>query len=496
MLWADVALKCNLNDEHGFAREIVNDRLLPALALLPLGDVTHSCSIKAHIIPALHIADPSEAWRILRELDSFFQEKACHNAISFLFRNELPSDPEDYTAGAGYDIDYGRLAKICDFLEKTPTDWLIYAAIQKIIDCLMARRNDNTIKVGQKEEVFRRLSEIVDDHLPSKRGISHEGFKIICKIELSRYRSVPNADVLIEAARGIPNMADRSLVLFEAALSLSKSEKVRQEQLIREAAQMARIIPMAVDRVERFIGFAQSAKKLNQKLTREMLQEAVTLMPIGPTDGEQRVRRIIDMAYKIDKDFAYELADKLDGDTAKERARREIRILDLRQNVVDEHAALDRLKQTSEDEYAELGPRLLGSLHSGRMDSLRISSTRACMETAGRHPLSESYFVLAWIVENAVDKHSNTDRAGYYLRPIYEACLAAAALSLKLADEISIYNRWCGASQSGTTLQCPSHLAGGKTGAMIYSSVMLRSDARIWHLFDFFVPPRTYGGLR
>jgi hypothetical protein len=218
--------------------------------------------------------------------------------------------------------------------------------------------------------VFRQLSEIVERNLPADGYISHDGYRVIARAALARYRKDITID-LIAAARAIPNMADRSLVLFYSALSQPKLGKSMQESLIREASEMAKNIPMAGDRLERFISFAQASRNINERLTREMLLEAVRMLPAEEHGGQNRVRHIIDLAYKVDKEFASELTDKLDDDRAKRHARQQIEILDLKQSLIDETALTQRVQSTPHAEYRRLGSMLLGSLQSGRMDSIR-----------------------------------------------------------------------------------------------------------------------------
>ena len=58
----------------------------------------------------------------------------------------------------------------------------------------------------------------------------------------------------------------------------------------------------------------------------------------------------------------------------------------------------------------------LGSLNAGRAQHEQFESMRERIRLAANYPLSQAYPILAWVIENAVQRFSNTDQANTLLR--------------------------------------------------------------------------------
>jgi hypothetical protein len=81
--------------------------------------------------------------------------------------------------------------------------------------------------------------------------------------------------------------------------------------------------------------------------------------------------------------------------------------------------------------------RLLGSLNSGRVDSVAVAATRGYLEAACGLPLSEGYPIFAWVTENTVRRFEHSDQAGTQIRHAFEGIVGAADLGSLLAARTS-----------------------------------------------------------
>ena len=124
--------------------------------------------------------------------------------------------------------------------------------------------------------------------------------------------------------------------------------------------------------------------------------------------------------------------EKFDDDAVRVRAKREVKLLELKDKVAGEKPVFEELQAASASEYGKIGSMLLSSLQSD--GSIKAQTIRSCVQTVGGHPIREAFSVLSWIIQNAVDKHAAGARAAYYLRPLFEATLAGAELAGYLAS--------------------------------------------------------------
>ena len=434
MLWSDLALEC-AQANNSLCVELVNEKLRPLLSDISQDDSEYRSFVIAQVSPALFLANNASALGLIEGLQIRHRDHAYSNIIDFLFRGELGTEPEDYVQGTGYNVPYTTLTKICDTLMYVDSDARIFDCIEKIVDCLTSTKLTKvSYKTGQKDEIYRRLNTIIGSKFPSLRHIRHDGYKVIARSQLARFRNDPNVVELAEFARAIPNTADRALVMFYTALAIYKSSRAIADSLISEARLLVQSIPADWDRLERLIGFAQEARGIAPHLSRQILEEAVSLAPKANKRTEDSLRRIVDLAHRIDVEFARTLVDRFDDDKARKNAQRQIELLEIKQKVIDERPVYEELQVASRTEYRKLGTMLLGALQSDRMVSIKPKSIRPCIQAAARQPLREAYLVMAWIVQNAVDKYESTDKAGTYLRPIFEATLASAELAAQLAN--------------------------------------------------------------
>lgn len=436
ILWSEVAIRAAVNGNSDLCSDLVNERVRHLLESISTLDKEYRQFVIIRTAPALYASRGATMLALLQDLDHAHQDAAYSAIVDYLLRNRYPYDPEDYTPGTGYSTTYSTLMQICDVMPLMDSDSLIYGTIERVVDSLISKENQGRITLNQKEEIYRKLQEIVKTKFPNPRHIRHKGYAVIGRAQLSRFRTDGDLGGLADAAENIHNTADRALVLFITGLALSKTGAAKSYDLMKRGRALAAEIPSDWDRIERLIGFAQHAKTVSPQISRSVLEDANNFfVRLGRERHRSSLRKIIDLAHRIEPAFARSLIDKLDNEKVQKYARRQIELLELKQKLVDEKPAHEELRIAPTTEYERLGSMLLGALQSERLNPIRAEAVRPCIELAARQPLVRSYYVLAWIIENSIEKHGQGDRAAYYLRPIFEAAIAGAELAGELANK-------------------------------------------------------------
>src|SRR4051794_24931628 len=194
--------------------------------------------------------------------------------------------------------------------------------MERVMDSLVARKNDARLKQSQKEEIVRRLSDLVSSKFPNPAFIRHNGYRIIGKVQLNRYRVQHSADELIDEAERVPNTADRAFILFEVGLWLFRSDRGKGMAIVERALTLVRSSPSAVERMERFVHAADELRVYYAPLSRKLLLEANATLTAGGVEDIGVIRKLVDVASDIEAEFARELAGILDDDEAKNAAQR------------------------------------------------------------------------------------------------------------------------------------------------------------------------------
>ena len=298
VLWAELAIRCAAHGDDQLCSEIVSERVRPILSALPETDIENSTFIASRCAPALYAANPAVAMGIVERFELPYRDGAYHSIIRYLFRSESPYEVEDYAPGSGYETEYRKLVEICDITRHVDSDALIYDVIERTIDCLTSKTVTVAYNTAQREEIYRRLQELVKTKLPAPRHIRHEGYKVIARAQLARFRNDPDLDDLISSAERIPNTADRALVLFTTGLAVGKTSRNMAEKLIARAQELVVEIPADWDRLERMTGFADEARQYNKALSRKMLEAAVRVVPKLAEGKNRSIRNIVDLPTK------------------------------------------------------------------------------------------------------------------------------------------------------------------------------------------------------
>jgi hypothetical protein len=443
VLWADVCMRAAIAGRTDLTEQLVKKYLLPAFSHVPHVDASYRAGVLIQIAPALHRAQPTRCHEELSKLNADDRDVALREIIRFLLSNRVPSDPVEGSARTAAEISYETLLQVEVLTKQLDTDWMIYSTAEDIADLLQSPINRLSLTAPQREDIARRFAAIAKDKLPVARQISHPGFRIATLAQTLRFTQSRQSDWtdLIEQAKTLSNVADRVYVLQIVALALPKSMSAQSSKLLEIAKQQIVDIPCALDQIERYVGMAEDLYGLDSQMCRELVSRAATAIADTSDDVRDQRRRLIDVAYRIDVDFARTLIEAFDDDDAKRRAQAQMRLLEVRNSIKENQGTLDQdkiLRQVRSDDVSRLGALLLRSLNAGRVQNYHPSEIRSYLDLAAEQPLKKAYSLLVWYVENAVARFAKTDHAATFLRPIFDACVVGAQLAGQVAGRAMI----------------------------------------------------------
>src|SRR5690606_34204154 len=115
---------------------------------------------------------------------------------------------------------YSDLTAATNALNNVKVDTNIYFLIDHI--CSAIKKSDKDISRAQVEELVKDLNGIINQNLPDKKNIQHEGFRILAQLKvtkISKHLSIPPSfwEGLIAEIDSIPNLSD---IVFVKALFL------------------------------------------------------------------------------------------------------------------------------------------------------------------------------------------------------------------------------------------------------------------------------------
>jgi hypothetical protein len=440
-VWSEVALRCQIANRTDYCKRIVSEHVKPLVSSISTDDAGYRSQVIVAVAPALYSAHKSSALEMISSLPDSVRDDGYKAVCDFILRKRPSYDPYEFISGKGYNVSYDDILDLLELLGRVKFDGYIYVTTDCIVDSISSRQGRQRFSVQQSTEISRRLLQIVENNLPDKSNICHDGYKIAAKAKIAQIRQTKPQEWLdlISAADSIPNQADRSFVLGIVAEAMPNKQIEKRKETFERAREIVRKIPAVLDRIERYYSLASMAAEFNRGFARECLEFAMKDAVIGNDPELYPIQQhIIDLAYRLDEDgsIASSLASMADDDPARLMARtrlnHRIDILAEKKRIANQS---DR--DTAEPEFTER-PRvawmLLGALNAGRITTTPIDYRLDDIQESAKLPLNKAYPILSWIIENANQRYAYTDQVSTVIRPIYEAMLLGTELAASIVS--------------------------------------------------------------
>lgn len=448
-LWSEVALSYFLEKRSDDGKKIVSERIYPALDSVlqrtpdNFGEIFFLSVIPVYLTANFKALDYIDTKVSPVERDSF-----RFVLIEYIFKKVSPWEPWDNTPGEGYDVSYEDLLESITLLREIKNDSLIAQVVEGIADSIQATKNRKKFTIQQKNDLGNRLEELVAKRLPDKNNITHDGFLITCRAHIARFywKSQNEWDNLLAVARNIPNLADKGYVLCQIAAILPERKAREKKEIVQEALQCIKQLPSEWDKVDRFQTFANMVGTTDLALTKEILKESLklSLSSFKPEQYTENRRQMLNLAYKINPEFATELINIIDNDPARLEAKNELNrqmaLLKLKNKIAESDEGSFE-KEFSFQAFAQASWQNLGILNSSKGKPLPFEKMIPYIISIGDKSLTEAFPVFAWIIENLNQRLKGTPQAKSTLIAIFESCLKNSRLLVGLIEKSSIKNR-------------------------------------------------------
>lgn len=429
-VYADTALRCDLNGYSEISKRMVNSRVLGLLEKTPEDNI--DLFFHQHIImrvgPALYNASPELFNQYCADLDQSDKEVVIFKIIEFLLSKRPISDPINAEKNK-FILDAATALEICALIEGIKSDVLLFYSVKCLVDSLIypqPRPHDPynlECRIPERSAltISRRIKAHIDNVLPDKNNISHQGFVIVVCCQLVRFRDVfkrakrqwdehlPSWPELKLAAQELPNIADRILVFCWMSEAVYQINDSLAREFIDEAQNLLYKVGSSLDRGECLTNIAHELDRL--KLTdgaKYVLQEAMKLVE-GYGWDEHRddvAANILQAAHSIDPEFAANLTSTIDQPSVEHRLKERIAIEQLREKpdqLVD-------LKDLNPISIAQAAFKIVESINSGTYRTLLASEISQWLEVSSRLPFNLSFPIRMLEIQNSLGHVSANKR--------------------------------------------------------------------------------------
>ncbi|MGI8484476.1 MAG: hypothetical protein ACR2OU_09435, partial [Thermomicrobiales bacterium] len=423
------------------------------------------------VSPAIYASHPQTAIAEIEKLSQPIRDEAYFHVVYGISHKMPFSEPFAENRDHKLHLKFQEIVDMCAIARKMEYDARLYDTIVYIVDAVSSHKSN--FSRNQVTDIVRLLNIIIDECLPSKRRIRHAGFRLIAQGQVSRLTDTSaNAIVrLLEETKSIPNESDRIYTSVLLSLAMPGSKSSKRKQLLKASLEAVESMPILHEKLSLYEHIAVSSEGIDDAVCKEAIQRAM-MVAVGGHSGEYlgRQRRLVQLAYRLDPELAASLASLADDDPARvsskihlaqqlKQLRLEARISDLRGNATG-------VDEESIRYLAEASWSLLGKLNAGRAQPSHLDHAFKSVERAVNIPISESYPVFAWFLENANMRLEQSDQASTVLRAFFDSTLVSADLALQFVS-----------TQMGTTIS-RSVAPLGRLGHGTATAILVRQGER------------------
>lgn len=433
--WSEVAFRYSAVGRNDKCAFLVNTHILPNLAPLEHNKATYR-QVLIVASPAIYRSSRDIAHKHLGREPRHVANEAYSYIAKGILRHAYPFDPFEHRSATGFNITYGEALEIIDILNHISADDLFYEIASDLCDSILGS-SESRFDRKSAADIGQQLETIARKKLPDSRGIKHDGFLLLALAEVARLSRDESAfDSIIAKAVTVPNLADRAFVLIRLASILPSRSRSKFSELVRRIVETIDSIPASIDKCSRIRFLAEEVSRVDGTIVRKYLREAMSLAVKGTNRLFYEERRdLVDIAYRIEPEFAEALAREVDDDPAHDVARSEIQT---RLSVLKLRAESGQQKLTDDDdrsiEILANGCWLaLGSLNANRIQAWARDRSHAAIHRAASAPLSVSYPIFALAIESLVRNYSNNQQALSILRPVVDGLFISTELAAELA---------------------------------------------------------------
>jgi hypothetical protein len=316
-------------------------------------------------------------------------------------------------------------------------DSRIYSIIVAIADSV-GDGNRDRLNRSQRAELARQLEELVAVKFPAARFIRHDGFAVVALAEINRIRDRDALKPMVElSARGraVPNVTDRAYILGILA-SHARSAKERTS-LLAEAKAIVDGMPMLADRIDLLYSMSRQLLDIDKRQSEDLLREAMKLAAGGQGDSlQERRQSLIELACRHFPELAAAWASATDDDPATRRVSRQLTLQNIASSLVVRRQPAVRPEVRDVFDWSRGAWLGLARLNAGRTSAARLENAIATLQHSSGQPLSRSYPLFAWFIENVVRLSASKRDAKSLLMALFESCLHGSELALLTSGRV------------------------------------------------------------
>ena len=440
---SDLAARAWCEGKVDMCRHVLSEYVRPSINSCPPGSWTQRECRRFAFTPYF-LSRGSANFEMLVGLSRFAKDDVLESTVLVLLRKV--SDGDHWTGEEeGLVVSLEEVEDVLELISEMHTDSFIYQSITALCKALSSKGSRVKVASHQRADVKARLEKIIDERLPDKENIRHEGYRIAAR---ARVQSLVESRIeswapLLSEATALVNSSDRILVQMEIAECMPEKFRNERKRILAQLQDQILRIPSAYDRFWRTQSFAEIAKTIDPPAARLALNTAfeVTFELGSLRDAEKYRRRIVNIAEMIDPKFADSFVQSIDDDPARAAAKDAMKLQSEINKTKKSISSPKRGGGVDIDLRNDVLPpaawKAVGSLVSGKSAPLAPDLLDKYVDVSGNWDMHDAFPVFSWYIENLSRKLNRSVDVNAKLTPLIETILLSTELAVSVIGQVA-----------------------------------------------------------
>lgn len=388
------------------------------------------------IAPAMFYYSRDTLYSLLTRYDEQFMNDCLKHVTEFIFCKEasLSGVSAEYQA---YPLEYKDYQDLIAILEHSTNDEIFYQVVNIIAKSLKEGKPKQPLSSNQKNAIVNEIERIVNEKLPTRFGIQHDGYKIACLAALRHSKSeFSNKDskTWFDAIDRIDNKADKAFLFLQIAPYFQK--KGDKEVFFEKGIELAESISSTFDKVNRLdMSINECVENNLGNLVKPVAETAMRSLRLNGTLDDYK--RLIDMVYQHKPELAEEMVNNLDKDPARVQYKnRLLSHISSAKKLKQAHDKLDTIDNLNRREQVKFFTKQLDNLLNGKGQVLELNRILdLSIKHIYDHNIDDAKYAILYIMEDVYRKYKQSRQNKDFLLNMHRAFRYNLKLVLSLAAD-------------------------------------------------------------
>lgn len=351
----------------------------------------------------------------LDSLSKFDKDRVYENLCMYYLTGTHSYQPFDFGSTAQYSCTYDDMLEVLEIIPEIENDSLKYSHLNLLLDIIKLNKGPRLTQ-ERKNSLRQIVQKVITSSFNSGVFLKHNGYRILSefhhKLTFDDY-NINDIKAFEKDVEDIPNISDQIFCLTVIAGELKKPKfKETMEIILSKVDKLIDKLNSNSEKVSRLENISETLSTKDKKQEKYFLAKAISLLSDdnnSNNSNNSNEKRLIDIAYQIDSEFANSLVsslneDKTDSHIKSNKFNEQIKKLELTKNVINSKGELNISSHKDLINVGEACWESFAKLKSKSIKPKKPEQLKEYIDIGSKLSINKSFPIFSWIIENIQHK--------------------------------------------------------------------------------------------